>query len=302
MRIFITGATGFIGTATVKELTSAGHKVLGMARSDAGAKSLAALGADVHRGSLEDLDSLRKGATSSDAVIHLGFVHDFSKFKENCEIDKQAIEALGSVLAGSDRPLIVTSGTAGLATPGQVATEDTVVPPDFPFPRVSEQTALALVAKGVNASVMRLPQVHNTVKQGLVTYLIAVAREKGVSAYVKEGRNRWAAAHVLDVAHLYRLALEKHETGAKYHAVAEEGVAMRDIAEVIGKGLKVPVESLSTDEAQAHFGFLSMFASHDLRASSAQTQKKLGWKPTGPGLIADLERVGYSEVLTTVAS
>jgi nucleoside-diphosphate-sugar epimerase len=245
---------------------------------------------------------LRKGASSSDAVIHLGFLHDFSKFKENCEIDKQAIEALGSVLAGSNRPLIVTSGTAGLAAPGQVATEDTVIPPDFPFPRVSEQTALALVAKGVNASVIRLPQVHNTIKQGLVTYLIAVAREKGVSAYVEEGRNRWAAAHVLDVAKLYRLALEKHEAGAKYHAVAEEGVAMRDIAEVIGKGLKVPVESLSTDEAQAHFGFLSMFASHDLRASSAQTRKKLGWKPTGPGLIADLERVGYSEALTTVAS
>ena len=302
MRIFVTGATGFIGTPTVKELISAGHKVLGLARSDAGAKSLAALGADVHRGSLEDLDSLRKGASSSDAVIHLGFLHDFSKFKENCEIDKQAIEALGSVLAGSNRPLIVTSGTAGLATPGQVATEDTVVPPDFPIPRVSEQTALALVAKGVNASVMRLPQVHNTIKQGLVTYLIAVAREKGVSAYVEEGRNRWAAAHVLDVAKLYRLALEKHELGAKYHAVAEEGVAMRDIAEVIGKGLKVPVESLSMDEAQAHFGFLSMFASHDLRASSAQTREKLGWKPTGPGLIADLERVRYSEVLTTVAS
>lgn len=302
MRIFVTGATGFIGTPTVKELISAGHKVLGMARSDAGAKSLAAIGADVHRGSLEDVDSVRKGATTSDAVIHLGFLHDFSKFKENCEIDKQAIEALGSVLAGSDRPLIVTSGTAGLATPGQVATEDTVLPPDFPFPRVSEQTALALVAKGVNASVMRLPQVHNTIRQGLVTYLIAVAREKGVSAYVEEGRNRWAAAHVLDVAKLYRLALEKHEAGAKYHAVAEEGVAMRDIAEVIGKGLKVPVESLSTDEARAHFGFLSMFASHDLRASSAQTRKKLGWNPTGPGLIADLDRVRYSEVLTTVAS
>ena len=302
MRIFVTGATGFIGTPTVKELISAGHKVLGMARSDAGAKSLAALGADVHRGSLEDLDSLRKGATTSDAVIHLGFLHDFSKFKENCEIDKQAIEALGSVLAGSNRPLIVTSGTAGLAAPGQVATEDTVVPQDFPFPRVSEQTALALVAKGVNASVMRLPQVHNTIRQGLVTYLIAVAREKGVSAYVEEGRNRWAAAHVLDVAKLYRLALEKHETGAKYHAVAEEGVAVRDIAEAISKGLKVPVVSLSPEEAQAHFGFLSMFASHDLRASSAQTRKKLGWNPTGPGLIADLERVGYSEALTTVAS
>jgi nucleoside-diphosphate-sugar epimerase len=302
MRIFVTGATGFIGTPTVKELISVGHKVLGMARSDAGAKSLAAIGADVHRGSLEDVDSLRKGATASDAVIHLGFLHDFSKFKENCEIDKQAIEALGSVLAGSDRPLIVTSGTAGLATPGQVATEDTLLPPDFPFPRVSEQTALALVAKGVNASVMRLPQVHNTIKQGLVTYLIAVAREKGVSAYPGEGGNRWAAAHVLDVAKLYRLALEKHEAGAKYHAVDEEGVAMRDIAEVIGKGLKVPVVSLSADEPQVHFGWLSMFASHDLRASSAQTRKKLGWNPTGPGLIADLERVRYSEVLTTVAS
>lgn len=302
MRIFVTGATGFIGTPTLKELIAAGHKVLGMARSDAGAKSLAAIGADVHRGSLEDLDSLRKGAAASDAVIHLGFVHDFSRFHENCEIDKRAIEALGSVLAGSNRPLIVTSGLAGLAASGQLTTEDNVIPSDFPFPRVSEQTALSLVAKGVNASVMRLPQVHNTIKQGLVTYLIAVAREKGVSAYLGEGHNRWAAAHVLDVASLYRLALEKHEAGTKYHAVAEEGVAMRDIAETIGKGLKVPVTSLSREEAQAHFGWLSMFASHDLRASSAQTRKKLGWNPTGPGLLADLERVRYSELLTTVAS
>jgi nucleoside-diphosphate-sugar epimerase len=302
MRIFITGATGFIGTATVKELTSAGHKVLGMARSDEGAKSLAAIGADIHRGSLEDLDSLRKGAAASDAVIHLGFVHDFSRFQENCEIDKRAIEALGSVLAGSNRPLIVTSGLAGLAAPGQLTTEDNVIPSDFPFPRVSEQTALSLVAKGVNASVMRLPQVHDTNKAGLVTYLIAVAREKGVSAYVGEGRNRWAAAHVLDVAHLYRLALEKRETGAKYHAVAEEGVAVRDIAETISKGLKVPVVSLSPEEAQAHFGWLSVFAGSDLAASSAQTRKKLGWNPTGPALIADLERMRYPEVLTTVAS
>ena len=302
MRIFITGATGFIGTATVKELTSAGHKVLGMARSDQGAKSLAAIGADIHRGSLEDLDSLRKGAAASDAVIHLGFVHDFSRFQENCEIDKRAIEALGSVLAGSNRPLIVTSGLAGLAAPGQLTTEDNVIPSDFPFPRVSEQTALSLVAKGVNASVMRLPQVHDTNKAGLVTYLIAVAREKGVSAYVAEGRNRWAAAHVRDVAHLYRLALEKHETGARYHAVAEEGVAVRDIAEVIGKGLKVPVVSLSTEEAQAHFGWLSVFAGNDVAASGAKTRKKLGWNPTGPGLIADLERMRYPEVLATVAS
>ena len=302
MRVFITGATGFIGTSVAKELIAAGHEVLGLARSDAGSKSLAALGADVHRGSLEDLDRLREGASASDAVIHLGFVHDFSKFQENCEIDKRAIEALGSVLAGSNRPFIVTSGTAGLVTPGQTATEDTVIPPDFPFPRVSEQTALALVPRGVTASVMRLPQVHNTIKQGLVTYLIALAREKGVSAYVGEGGNRWAAAHVLDVAHLYRLALENHETGARYQAVAEEGVAMRDIAEVIGIGLKVPVVSLSQEKAKAHFGWLSTFAGDDLRASSAKTRKKLGWNPTGPGLIADLERVRYPEVLTTVAS
>jgi nucleoside-diphosphate-sugar epimerase len=302
MRVFVTGATGFIGTSVAKELIAAGHKVLGLARSDAGSKSLAALGADVHRGSLEDLDSLRKGAGASDAVFHLGFVHDFSKFQENCEIDKRAIEALGSVLAGSDRPLIVTSGLAGLAAPGQLTTEDNVIPPDFPFPRVSEQTALSLVLKGLNASVMRLPQVHDTTKQGLVTYLIALARQKGVSAYVGEGRNRWAAAHVLDVAHLYRLALEKHETGAKYHAVAEEGVAVRDIAEAIGKGLKVRVVSLSQEEAPAHFGWLSVFAGSDLAASSAQTRKRLGWNPTGPGLIADLERMRYPEVLTTVAS
>ena len=233
------------------------------------------------------------GAATSDGVIHSAFIHDFSKFKENCEIDKRAIEALGSVLAGSDRPLIVTSGTAGLAAPGQVATEDHAVPPNFPFPRVSEQTALAL--KGVSASVMRLPQVHDTVKQGLVTYLIAVAREKGVSAYVGEGRNRWAAAHVSDVARLYRLALEKHEAGAKYHAVAEEGVPMRDIAETIGRGLKVPVVSLSPEKAAAHFGWLAMFAGLDMPASSAQTQQRLGWHPTGPGLIADLEKMRYFE-------
>ena len=229
----------------------------------------------------------------SDAVIHTAFGHDFSKFAENCEIDGRAIETLGSELQGSERPFIVTSGTAGLAAPGQIATEDNNIPPNFPFPRVSEQMALALVRKGVRASVMRLPQVHDTTKQGLVTYLIAVARQKGVSAYVGEGRNRWSAAHVLDVARLYRLALEKHEAGAKYHAVAEEGVAMRDIAEAIGKGLKVRVVSLSPEQAQAHFGWLSMFANNDLRASSAQTRRKLGWNPTGPGLIADLERQSY---------
>jgi nucleoside-diphosphate-sugar epimerase len=293
MRVFVTGATGFIGIPVVKELIAAGHKVLGMARSDEGAKSLAAIGADVQRCSLEDLDSLRKGATGADAVIHLAFVHDFSKFVENCKTDQRAIETLGSVLAGSDRPFIVTTGTAGLAGPGRVATEDMDVPPDFPFPRVSEQTAFAL--KGVKASVMRLPQVHNTVKQGLVTYLIALAREKGISAYVGEGRNRWAAGHISDAARLYRLALEKHEAGAKYHAVGEEGVPMRDIAEAIGRGLKIPVKSMTPEEAKAHFGWLAMFATHDLQASSAQTRKKLGWNPTGPGLIADLDRMDYSK-------
>lgn len=301
MRVFITGATGFIGTSVAKELIAAGYKVLGLSRSDAGAESLTALGADVHRGSLEDLDSLRKGAVASDAVVHLGFVHDFSNFRENCEIDKRAIDSLGSVLAGSERPLLVTSGLAGLATPGQLATEDHVIARDFPFPRVSEQTALALLSQGVNASVVRLPQVHDTNKAGLVTLLIAIAREKGVSAYVGEGRNHWAAAHVLDVAHLYRLALEKHETGAKYHAVAEEGVAMRDIAEAIGEGLKVPVISLSPEQAQAHFGWLSAFAGGDLAASSATTRKNLGWNPTGPGLIADLKEMQYAEVPATVA-
>jgi nucleoside-diphosphate-sugar epimerase len=223
MKIFITGSTGFIGSAVVKELIGAGHQVLGLVRTEERARELGALGGKAHYGSLADLDSLRKGAAAADAVIHLGFVHDFTKFQENCEIDKQAIEAIGSVLAGSPRPLIVAAGTAGLAAPGRVATEDMNILPGSPLPRVSEQTALSL--KDVNASVMRLPQVHDTVKQGLITYAVAVAREKGVSAYVGEGRNRWAAAHVSDVARLYKLAIEKAEPGAKYHAVGEEGVA-----------------------------------------------------------------------------
>ncbi|MBU9132952.1 SDR family oxidoreductase [Burkholderia multivorans] len=292
MRVFVTGATGFVGLPTVKELIAAGHRVLGLARSDEGEKSLAAIGADVHRGSLEDTESLRAGAAAADAVFHLGFVHDWSNFAQSCEIDRRAIDALGSVLAGSDRLLIVTAGTAGLAAPGRLATEDDDVPPDFPFPRVSEQTARAL--KGVRSAVVRLPQVHDTARQGLLTYAVAVAREKGVSAYVGEGRNRWAAAHISDVARLYRLALEKNEAGAKYHAVAEEGIPMRDIAEAIGRALKVPVASLSAEEAPAHFGWLAAFAGHDLVASSEKTRKVLGWNPTGPGLIADLERIEAS--------
>ena len=292
MRVFVTGATGIIGTPVVKDLIAAGHQVLGMARSDEGASAISALGADVLRGSLEDLDSLRKGATASDAVIHLGFVHDWSSFAKSCEIDRRAIEALGSVLAGSDRPLIVTGGLAGLAAPGQIATEDQTISPDFPFPRVSEQTALSL--KDVRASAMRLPQVHDPVRQGLITPLIAVYREKGACAYLGDGQNRWPAAHVLDVARLYRLAIEKAEPNARYHAVAEEGVSMRDIAETIGRRLKLPVKSIAPQEAQAFFGWLGTFAGYDMAASSEQTRRKLGWQPTGPRLITDLEQLVYS--------
>jgi nucleoside-diphosphate-sugar epimerase len=289
MRVFVTGATGFIGIPVAKEMIAAGHQVLGMARSDQGAKSLNAIGADVHRGSLQDLDSLRQGAAASDAVIHLAFIHDWSNFAENCAIDRRAIETLGSALAGSDKLLMVSAGAGGLAPQGEVATEDHVVPPDFPFPRVSEQTALAL--KGVRASIMRLPQVHDTTRQGIITAAVATAREKGVSAYVGDGRNRFAAAHISDVARLYRLALEDNEAGAKYHAVAEQGVAMRDIAEAIGRRLKLPVKSISAEEAPAHFGWLAMFAGRSMMVSSEKTRKKLGWNPTGPGLIADLNEL-----------
>ena len=293
MRVFVTGATGFIGSAVVKELIGAGHQVLGLARSDQGAKSLAAAGADVQRGSLEDLESLRTGAAASDGVIHTAFNHDFSKFAENAEMDRRAIEALGSALEGSDRPMLVSSGL-GMAQ-GRPATEDDPpIPHSDSFPRVSEATAVALAERGLNVGVVRLPQVHDTVKQGLITYVVAVAREKGVSAYLGDGGTRWAAVHVLDAARLYRLALEKRSPGAKYHAVAEEGVSFRDIAEVIGRGLKVPVVSLSPEQAQAHFGWLGLFASLNLVASSAQTQQRLGWHPTGPGLIPDLEKMQYS--------
>jgi nucleoside-diphosphate-sugar epimerase len=293
MRVFVTGATGFIGSAVVKELVGAGHTVLGMTRSDAGAKLLEAAGAQAHRGDLEDLESLRSGASATDAVIHTAFQHDWSMFAEACELDKRAIETIGTVLQGSSRLFIVSSGVA--VAQGRAATEDDPPLSSPSLPRVSEATAVALMERGIHAIVMRLPQVHDTVKQGLVTPLIAVARAKGVSAYIGDGQNRWPAAHVTDVARLYRLALEKGTPGARYHAVAEEGVALKDIATAIGRGLNVPVISIAQEQAQEHFGFLGFFAGRDPLTSSAQTRAKLGWNPAGPSLLTDLGNMRYSE-------
>ena len=300
MRIFVTGATGFIGSRIVPELISAGHQVLGLARNDDGAQFLAAAGAQVQLGDLEDLESLRNGAAASDAVLHVAFRHfqhfrhDLTRFAENCEVDKRAIGEIGAVLQGSSRPFIVTSGV-GVAQ-GRAATEDDPpIPPSATYPRASEGTAVALLEQGVNVAVMRLPQVHDTVKQGLITPLVAIARTKGVSAYVSDGHNRWPAAHVTDVARLYRLALERGTAGARYHAVAEEGVPLKDIATVIGRGLNVPVISISPEQAPEHFGFLGFFAGRDALTSSAQTRAKLGWNPTGPDLLTDLRNMRYTQ-------
>ena len=290
-----TGATGFIGSAIVRELIAAGHKVLGLARSDAAAKSLIDTGAQVHRGDLEDLESLRSGAAMSDGVTHTVFIHDFSKFKANCETDRHAIEAVGSALAGSDRPLIVTSGT-GLLTGGRLAIEENVPVSDAAStPRVaSEEAAASVAARGVRVSVIRLPpSVHGDGDHGFVPLLVGFAHEKGVSAYVGDGLNRWPAVHRFDAAHLYRLVLEKGSAGAQYHGVAEEGVPFRDIAGVIGRRLNVPVVSKAPEEATNHFGWFAHFAALDNPASSKRTQEELGWHPKQSGLIPDLDRPGY---------
>ena len=296
MRVFVTGATGFIGSAVVKELVAAGHHAIGLCRSAEKAAALAAAGGEVYRGSLEDLDGLKEAAARADGVIHLAFNHDFSTFVANCEDDRRVIKALGEGLASSERPLIVTSGT-GIANtvPGEPAKEGNATVGSQAHPRAaSEEAAAAVAANGVNVSVVRLPQVHDTAKQGLISPAILTYREKGACAYIADGLNRWPAAHVLDVARLYRLAIEKAEPNAKYHAVAEEGVSMREIAEALGRRLRLPVKSITPEEAQAFFGWLGMFAAHDMPASSAQTRRKLGWEPTGPGLIADLEALRLS--------
>jgi nucleoside-diphosphate-sugar epimerase len=292
MRIFLTGATGFIGSHVIPELLQGGHQVLGLTRSDAGAAQLTKAGVEVHRGDLEDPTTLRRGAEQADAVIHCAFDHDFTRFMENCQKDKRNIEALGEALAGSKRPLVITSGSGiGSRGPGQVATEDYFDAAHMNPRKISEETGQSLATKGVNVSYVRLPQVHDTKKQGLITPLIETSRAKGKVAYVGEGKNRWAAAHVSDVARLYRLAIERAEPNARYHAVAEEGVSAKDISEAIGRSLKLPVVSLKAEEAAAHFGHFAMFVGLDMPASSAITQQKLGWKPIGPTLIADLEKL-----------
>ena len=293
MRVFLTGATGFVGSRILTELQAAGHQVVGLTRSDEGACALVRAGADVHRGTLEDPDSVAAGASTADAVIHTAFDHDFEHFVENTRKDERVVHAIGATLAGSDRPFIITSGVGmGSPAPGELAVED-VFDRNNPNPRrLSELAGEQVARRGVSVAVVRLPQVHDTTKQGLISPAIQIARDTGVSAYVEDGAVRWSAAHVSDVARLYRFALDHHEAGARWHAVAQEGVPVREIAEAIGDGLGVATKSLTRDEAMEHFGWLGPFVDMDMSASSAATRRRLDWEPSGPSLLEDLQAIG----------
>lgn len=292
MRVFVTGASGFVGSAVVRELIGAGHEVVGLVRSDAGAESVAAAGGRPLRGSLEDLDSLREGAAGADGVIHTAFIHDFTNFGHSLEVDRAALDALGTTLAGTGRPLVISSGCVGVPQDGRPLTEDDPTSPSWPR-IVSDERALSYLDREVRVSVLRLPIVHGEGDHGFLSTLVAIAREKGVSAYLGDGSNRWPAVHRLDAAHLFRLALESAPAGAHLHAVAEEGVAFREIAEVVGRQLDVPVRSVPVEAAGDHFGWLGAFATADLRVSSAQTRDRYGWHPVHPELVPDLEKGHY---------
>ncbi len=296
MRIFVTGATGFVGSAIVSELISNGHQVLGLTRSEVGAKALVAAGAEPLHGLIGDSDLLRRTASSADGVIHTAFNHDFSQFAKNCEEDRVAIGALGSALIGSDRPLLVTTGAALMTKQPKATETDLPYPPSDQLPRQSEPAAWALQEQGVSAGVVRLPpSTHGVGDHGFVPILIQLAREKGIAAYVGDGENHWPAVHRHDAARVYRLALERGANDGPYHAVAEEGVPFKAITEIIGQRLGVPVVSLSKEEAKAHFGWFALFASADIRTSSAHTRELLGWSPTQPGLLADIDQASYFE-------
>lgn len=295
MRVFVTGATGWVGSAVIEELRGAGHTVEGLARSDEAAAALTSTGIGVRRGSLEDLESLRAGAADAEAVIHTAFNHDFSRFAESGAAERSAIDALGSALAGTGRPLIVTSGVALLA-PGRMVTEDDRRDPSAePFPRDPESAAAAAAARGVRVSVIRLaPSVHGDGEHhGFVPRVIALAREHGASAYIGEGANRWSGVHRRDAARLYRLALERAAEHAVYHAIADEGVPYREIANIIGRRLNLPVRSISGAAVDAHFGAFARFAQIDALASSAKTRQTLAWHPTEPALLDDLDSAAY---------
>lgn len=295
MRIFLTGATGFIGSRLVSVLLAGGHQVVGLVRSEEAVRQLADRGATAQRGTLEDPQAWLAGIDQCDAVIHTAFDHDFSRFAENCEKDRRVIRAIGSVLQGSQRPLLITSGTGmGDDGSGQPALEQNFNPA-HPNPRVaSELEGSQLLASEIDVRVVRLPQVHNTERQGLISYYIALAREKGAAAYIGEGENAWCAAHVDDVAGLYVKVLEQGECGKRYHAVAEESIASRLIAETVATGLDIPAVSLKSEQAVEHFGWFAAFATMDLRASGAWTRQQLNWQPKGPGLIADLSKMNFS--------